>query len=77
MSKLIYEVPAIWISTFAFITIENCLYILKTVLEALPELILKFGYWKLTAKMMGVTNEGMCKIWINEKIYMNSVMEGV
>lgn len=71
VSHVVYEVPEIWMSSFSSLKVENVLFILKSVLEAIPEIIGNFGFCKFTSKMIGITENGETKIWIHEKIHEN------
>lgn len=33
----------------------------------------KFGKFKMTLKMVGITMENECKIWVNEKLEKNEI----
>lgn len=50
---------------------DKLLYVMKTVLMGCEKLVEQFGFFRVTDKMVGFTQEGNCKLWVSENFWEN------
>lgn len=56
---------------------DKLLYVMKTVLMGCEKLVEQFGFFRVTDKMVGFTQEGNCKLWVSEHFWENQAMLAV